>query len=99
MVGATCPWYMAFNVVSAFYPPRLRDALYLHDISQYRIVRCLVTQPLPTADTWVEAYANDKDTNYILSRVKKGNFLWKDHDIRWVHATYRQHLQDNQMFF
>ena len=36
-----------------------------HSIAQY-----LVTKPLPTTDEWKEVYANDKDTNFLIGRLK-----------------------------
>ena len=55
------------------------------------MMKCLVNQTLLSKDDWMKAYANDKDTNYILARLKDST-AWDENEIRKVHKGYWQAL-------
>ena len=63
------------------------------------ITKCMVTKPMPTSDIWREAYTNDKDTNFIIGRKHINKTPLTEDEIRKVHASYREPLRQNQIFF
>ena len=61
-------------------------------------VKCNVVKSLPTTVEWKEAYVMDKDTNYILARVKEPK-RWEEDEIRKVHTGYWQPLREGSITF
>ena len=48
---------------------------------------------MPSADNWKQAYADDKDTNFIIGRNKLDKTLLTEEEVRRVHASYREALR------
>ena len=53
----------------------------------------MITKPMPSADNWKQAYADDKDTNFIIGRNKLDKTLLTEEEVRRVHASYREALR------
>ena len=51
----------------------------------YDIVGCHLKQPLPSKLAWTIAYANDKDTLYIIAQLRTNKEVWEETEIRRVH--------------
>ena len=87
MIYGACPWYTALSVVTfisvSVIPIRTNKA-------EDDIVKCHLNQPLPFKSVWAVAYANDKDTNYIISRLRTNKSPWVETEIHTVHKEYWQ---------
>ena len=82
MMYGACPWYTALSVATFIsvnvIPVRTNKAE--DDIVKYHL-----NQPLPSKSVWAVAYANDKDTNYIIARLRSNEAPWEEAEIRRVH--------------
>ena len=93
----SCPYYTASLLLQ-----RSLQYMNLHydkSTKHVGIARCLISRPLPTTDDWREAYASDKDTNYLIGRLKDGSTALSEEEIRNVHAGYRHALRENRISF
>ena len=93
VAGHACPWNTVFDVASALIDMRLHDFLQFLNHSQNQTVRCHITKALPNKDTWKQAYANNKDINYLISILTKDKLPMTEHEIRQVHKAFWQHLR------
>ena len=66
VAGHACPWNTAHDIVSTLIDTRLQDLLEFSNTSRNEIVRCHITKALPTNNKWKQAYADDKDENYLI---------------------------------
>ena len=78
--------------------PKFVLYLSMHTI-HFTIVKCYLTQPLPTKTDWKTVYASDKDTNYLISRLTKDPSPLTEEEICCVHHAYWQHLTEKRISF
>ena len=70
--------------------------LHYKDNSSTNTVSCMVTQPLPSTDNWIEAYKKDHDTTHILKYLQsKAGFSEKG--LCSLTATYRHPLREKHI--
>ena len=70
--------------------------LYYKDNIFTKTVSSMVTQPLLSADDWIEAYQKDHDTAYILTLLQsKAEFSEKV--LRFLSPAYRHPLRENSI--
>ena len=70
IVQSSCPW-----ITGRMIGEYVTDAVINSDIVQkedfnFEIVRCNLIQPVPTKEKWKQAYREDKETKYIMTRMK-----------------------------
>ena len=84
MLYRTCPIYASVSVAMF-----ITESLVPHIIYPYysNVVRCYFSKPLPSATAWAQAYADDKDTNFIIACLQDYT-PWKEEEIRRVHKGY-----------
>ena len=84
MLYGSCPHYTSVSV-STF----VAESLVPHIVNPHysNVVRCHVIKPLPTVTEWSQAYADDKETNFIIARLKVTT-PWKEEETRRVHKGY-----------
>ena len=92
-----CPWHMTSFIVTQ---SRLHINTRYNECSKHQnIARCMINKPLPTTTDWTEAYASDKDTNYLIGRLRDNTTPLSEDEIRNVHAGYRHALREDRISF
>ena len=85
MMYGACPWYTALSVATFISVNVIPVGT---NKAEDDIVKCYLNQPLPSKLAWAIAYANDKDTNYIIVRLRNNKAPWEETEFRRVHKGY-----------
>ena len=96
MLYGNCPWNTALSIATFISATLIPVVATKADCD---IVRCHLNKPLPSKSAWAAAYANDKDTNYIIARLRAVKTPWVEAEIRKVHKGYWQQLRENKLVF
>ena len=67
MLYGTCPCYTSTTIVRYIAESLIPSVL---DPHYSNIVRCYVNKSPPSISTWDQSYADDKGTDFIISRLK-----------------------------
>ena len=67
MLYGTYPRYTSLSIATF-----IAESLVPHIIDPHysNVVRYYVSEPLPSATAWDQAYVDDKDTNFIIVRLQ-----------------------------
>ena len=80
IVNGSCPWETGRAVAEFIVDAALNQDMTDEEDTQDDIVRCHIAQPVPTSDNWKDAYRNDKETNFILARLKMDT-EWQEREL------------------
>ena len=95
LLAGACPTNTADAIATFLAESYIEVAQPFHKLSH---IRCCVNKQLPSRNEWDAAYASDKDTNYIISRVQDST-PWNESEIKKVHKGYWQYLRDGSITF
>lgn len=95
MLYGSCPYYTEVSIATF-----MADSLVTHVVDSHysNVVRCYVIKLIPSATEWSQAYADDKDTNFIIARLKVTT-PWEEEEIRRVHKGYWHQLREKKIVF
>lgn len=100
ITSKSIPWHTAQAHADYFIDNALQFMFQSHPSTLSNITRIHVITKVPDEHIWKEAYANDQDINYIISRLLKTKTPWDENkEIRRVDKGYWQHLRDNRFTF
>jgi hypothetical protein len=88
-----CPWHTAIALVEFSISSNIIDINSGLRSKTDSVLSCMITKPMPSADNWKQAYADDKDTNFIIGRNKLDKTPLTEEEVRRVHASYREALR------
>ena len=89
MLHGSYPWHSAHSLATCISTIFVPAAATKADCD---IVRCHLNQPIRSKTAWAIVYVNDKDTNYIIARLRTNKAPWEETEIRRVHKGYWQQL-------
>ena len=96
LLSGSCPWHTGRAIAEYLIDIALaQDKLRTEDV-QENVVRCNLVQLVPTAEKWREAYREDKETNYIISRLKNVD-EWQERELMSVYHAFRPAIRENRM--
>ena len=95
-IRGCCPWRIGAAIAEYAVDVVLnQDIVHREDI-QEDIVRCHLTKSVPSKDQWDEAYKDDKETNYMLTRLKDDT-EWQERELLSVHRAYRPAIREKRL--
>lgn len=96
VVNGSCPWETGRAVAEFVIDAALNQDMTDKEDTQLDIVRCHLVQPAPTSEDWKDAYREDRETNFILARMKL-NTDWQERELHSVHRSFRPAIRENRM--
>ena len=95
-LSGSCPWHTGKAIAEYLVDIAIAQDRVCREDVQEDVVRCNVVQPVPTAEKWSEAYRDDKETNYIITRLKN-NEEWQERELLSVHRAFRPVIRENRL--
>ena len=95
LLYGSCLWHTA-ACIATFIAKGLVQS-YPSTLQSHILWRCL-SKPLPSASVWATAYTDNKDTNYIIARLRNGA-PWEEEEFRCVYKGYWQQLREKKLVF
>ena len=95
-IRGCCPWRTGAAIAEYVVDAVLNQDIVHREDVQEDIVRCHLTKPVPSKDQWDEAYRNDKETNYMLTRLKDDD-EWQERELLSVHRAYRPAIREKRL--
>jgi len=100
VTSRSVPWNTAERVATFFIDNALPFLFQNQPYTLSNVIRTHLITKVPDDDAWKQAYAEDQDTNFIISRLRQTTADWNESkEIRKVDKGYWQHLRESRLMF
>lgn len=77
-----------YTIESAVIDMCINSIIRFQEDIKHDVARCNIIQPVPTKDQWETSYREDRETNYMMTRLQDES-EWQAREIECVHRAYK----------